>query len=109
MNNDSETITANEVNKYTYCPYQFYYDRLYGQRYIRLIRKDMLKNLGYDDTTKSNFKRGLDYHKNYKPDDAKKYPIFKLIVIVILIVLGIAFYEQLYLFIFNIYGFFGIS
>ncbi len=104
MNNNSDIITANEINKYTYCPYQFYYDRMYGQKHIRQIRKEMLEDLGYTDTTKSNFKRGLDYHKSYRVRDKNVYPIFKLIIIVILIVVGIAFYDQLYLFISNIYS-----
>ncbi len=102
MNNDSETLTANEINKYTYCPYQFYYDRKYGQKHIRVVRAAMLEELGYTDTTQSNFKRGLDYHKSYKTRERVAYPIFKLMVIVVLIVLGIAFYDQLYLLINNI-------
>ncbi len=104
MNNDSEVITANEINKYTYCPYQFYYERKYGQKHIRAVRKELLEDLGYDDVSKSNLKRGLDYHKTYRTNKGKGYPIFKLVVAVILIVLGIAFYEQLYIFISNIFS-----
>ncbi len=109
MNNSSETITANEINKYTYCPYQFYYERKYGQKHIRAVRKEMLEELGYDDTTKSNLKRGLDYHKNYKSNDGASYPIFKLIIIVLLIVVGIAFYEQLFIYFSAIFSIFNIS
>lgn len=108
MNNDSEEITANEINKFTYCPYQFYYERLYGQKYIRQERNAMLKELGYTDKTKSNLKRGIDYHKNYDSKNGKGYPIFTLIVIVIVIVIGFAYYEQFVLFFTNILRLFGI-
>ncbi len=94
MNNESTTITANEINKYTYCPYQFYYERVYGQKYIRAVRSEMLEELGYTDKTKSNLKKGLDYHKNYKTKNGLKYPIFKLMILVVLIVIGFAFYDE---------------
>ena len=28
---ERETISAHEINKYDYCPYQWYYERLYGR------------------------------------------------------------------------------
>ncbi len=107
MNNNSEEITANEINKFSYCPYQFYYERVYGQKYIKEVRKEMLEELGYTDSSKSNLKRGLDYHKNYKTNEGKNYPIFNLMILVILIVIGIAFYEYVLLFfnsVFNIFS-----
>ncbi len=111
MNNDSNKITANEINKFSYCPYQFYYERLYGRKHISQTRKEMLDGLGYkqDDKTMSNLKRGLDYHNNYKTSDKSSYPVFKLMILVILIVIGFAFYEQLYIYISNIIELFNVT
>ena len=32
MDNSSKTISAGEINKFVYCPYQWYYQRLYGNK-----------------------------------------------------------------------------
>ena len=38
---ERETISAHEINKYDYCPYQWYYERLYGRAELRRLY-DML-------------------------------------------------------------------
>lgn len=106
MDNDSDKITANEINKFSYCPYQFYYERVYGQKRIREIRSAILEEKGYTDKTKSKLRKGLDFHNNYNKNKTKKYPIFKLIVLVLLLVIGISFHDELLLFINTIFGFF---
>ncbi len=108
MDNDSEIISANEINKYTYCPYQFYYERLYGRKKISAIRKEMLEDLGYTDTSKSNLKRGLDYHNDYNTMPEKKYPVFLLIVFVIIMVIGVSIYDKLFILISNFFTMFNI-
>lgn len=104
MYNNSEKITANEINKFVYCPYQFYYERMYGKQEIRLIRANLLEEKGYTDKTKSKLRKGLDFHKNYKTGRTRVYPIFKMIILVILLVIGISFHDELLLFINNIFG-----
>lgn len=99
MNNDSIEITASEINKYTYCPYQFYYERLYGAKYIMAVRKDFLEEKGYTDSTMSNFVRGQKFHDEY--NEKRKYPLLKLLVIVLLIVIGISLYDRYSTNIFN--------
>ncbi len=108
MDNDSEIISASEINKYTYCPYQFYYERLHGRKKINAIRQEMLEELGYTDTSKSNLKRGLDYHNSYNTKPEAKYPVFLLIVFVIVLVIGVSVYDKLFIFISNIFTMFNI-
>lgn len=105
MNNNSDRITANEINKFSYCPYQFYYERLHGQKKIRQIRSKTLQKKGYKDKAKSNFKKGLDFHENYDTSQIRNYPVFKLIVLVIVLVIGISFYDQLFVLINYIFEF----
>lgn len=55
-------ISANEINRFTYCPYQWYYGRVYGQKalkekYMALERKSV--------PHEGNFKKGIKFHENY--------------------------------------------
>jgi len=65
MNNEQKAISANEINKYAYCPYQWYYERLYGAAHLRRLYKERNEKLGLNDSVFSNFKSGLDYHANF--------------------------------------------
>lgn len=40
-----ETLSAHELNKYTYCPYQWYYEKKYGRAELRRMRKEYLEEL----------------------------------------------------------------
>lgn len=63
---ERKTISAHEINKYTYCPYQWYYERLYGRKELRRLYKERNEALSLDDSLTANFNKGLDYHqKNY--------------------------------------------
>ncbi len=66
LNSDSKVISASEVNKFVYCPYQWYYERLYGTKQLRALYNERNKELGLDDPTMSNFNKGLKFHKEYK-------------------------------------------
>lgn len=55
-------ISANEINRFVYCPYQWYYGRVYGQKvlkekYLALEKKEA--------PYEGNFKRGLKFHEQY--------------------------------------------
>lgn len=63
--NDSEIISAGEVNRYTYCPYQWYYERLYGKKYISEKKKALNKTLGIKVNSKNKFTRGVRFHNRY--------------------------------------------
>lgn len=71
-------ISASEVNKFIYCPYQWYYEKIYGRKFI-LEQKNKNKKLKLKSTlnkkikTKSyldnNFLRGNKFHREFR----KKY------------------------------------
>ncbi|MDE6357504.1 MAG: PD-(D/E)XK nuclease family protein, partial [Eubacteriales bacterium] len=86
MYNDSEKISANEINKYSFCPYQWYYERLYGAKYIREKQIQRNEALDLKDKTLSNFNKGIKFHNYYR---LKRPFIFalKLIFVVILSIL----------------------
>ncbi|MDR2940878.1 MAG: PD-(D/E)XK nuclease family protein [Clostridiales bacterium] len=65
MKNERNSITPNEVNKYIYCPYQWYYERLYGRKEIYELRKERNKKFNLNDKTLSNFKKGTKFHEAY--------------------------------------------
>lgn len=75
LENDTKTITPSEINRFSYCPYQWYYERVYGRKELRRLLTERNKWLNYmgkkqapvkkpDYTNKSlsNFKRGTEYH-----------------------------------------------
>ncbi len=82
------TVTANEINKYCYCPYQWYYERLYGRKELRKLVAERNERLGITDSRLSNFASGLEYHSHVK---FRTVNIFKLIsvaaVVVVLILI----------------------
>lgn len=71
------TVTANEINKYCYCPYQWYYERLYGRKELRKLAAERNERLGIKDSRLSNFASGLEYHSNVK---FRTVNVFKLIL-----------------------------
>lgn len=54
-------ISAGEVNKYIYCPYQWYYLRIYGEKNIRSMYRDKRQVIN---VTKV-FKKGNDFHRRF--------------------------------------------
>lgn len=60
---ERKTISAHELNKYAYCPYQWYYERLYGRKELRRLYQERNQRLGLNDSVQSRFRRGEEYHK----------------------------------------------
>ena len=60
--NPSTRISANEINRFVYCPYAWYYQRYYGQKVLK-EKYRALKNK--NSQIESNFKKGLRFHKKY--------------------------------------------
>ena len=54
---ERETISAHEINKYDYCPYQWYYERVYGRKELRRFA------LHLEDSMSANFRKGEGYHQ----------------------------------------------
>lgn len=84
MKNSSEKISASEINRYCFCPYQWYYERLYGRTNLINLKKEKLKELGITDYSKSNLKRGIKFHNNflkiYKIKQTLKFLFYILIL-----------------------------
>lgn len=65
MYNNDEKISASEINKYCYCEYSWYYERLYGKKYIREKYKKRNEEIGFSYSTIDNFKKGIKFHDNF--------------------------------------------
>jgi len=92
MKNDSKSISANEINKFAYCPYQWYYERLYGAAHIRELYKKRNQQLGLSDVALSNFRKGQSFHADYEGIPAAGgffFKLFKLAAIIIIVIAGI--------------------
>jgi len=75
-----------------YCPYQWYYERMYGSIHLRALHKERNQKLGLNDTTYSNFKKGQEYHASYGLEDhpaGKGLKILRRIAIFIAIIAGL--------------------
>ncbi len=92
MHNDKTRISASEVNKFTYCPYQWYYTRKYGQRNLNQQYKDMGIRYSHKSPAENNFIRGNKFHKQYHENyekSLKTQPIqIAIIIFLVLIFLG---------------------
>ena len=85
------TVTANEINKYCYCPYQWYYERLYGRKELRKLASERNERLGITDSRLSNFASGLEYHSHIK---FRTVNVFKLILILAVFVVLILIFMK---------------
>lgn len=63
-----ETLSPHELNKYSYCPHQWYYEKVYGSKELRRMRKLYLEERDTTiDIMQSNFVRGEQFHqKKYR-------------------------------------------
>lgn len=87
MKKEDKVISPNEMNKFTYCNYQWYYEKKYGTKTLRELVKQRNEALGLDNQTYSNFKRGLDYHSRYHRLYKLKQLMSRLLLIVLLILI----------------------
>ncbi|NLI89660.1 MAG: PD-(D/E)XK nuclease family protein [Epulopiscium sp.] len=76
MHNNSTRISANEINRYVYCNYQWYYRRVYGDAKLTKFKKEHNKALGIKRDARTHaFIKGNRFHKRYH----RWYKIKKLI------------------------------
>lgn len=63
LQRDDPKLSPSELNRYTYCPYQWYYERRYGRK--ELTKQAKIRNEKYHlkDTTFSHFHKGVAYHR----------------------------------------------
>ena len=60
---ERKTISAHELNKYAYCPYQWYYERLYGRKELRRRYQERNERLHLENHLQSRFVEGEAYHR----------------------------------------------
>lgn len=73
-------ISANDINKFTYCPYQWYYEQVYGTAALREIRREALKESGLSDGTESLMSKGLRFHEQAIP---RRTNLAKIIIVIL--------------------------
>lgn len=83
--NSKRRISANEINKFTYCPYQWYYERLYGMKELRRLKRERNEALGVTDQTKDYFLRGSLYHDRYYENILRKKMLLKVCLVFLLV------------------------
>ena len=60
---ERKTLSAHEISKYDYCPYQWYYERLYGRKELRRLYVERNERLKLEDSLASQFLKGEKYHR----------------------------------------------
>jgi hypothetical protein len=81
MKNSSKKIAANEINRFIYCPYQWYYARYYGSKELNRSYKALdLQPSEHE----SHFIKGQRLHHSYY----KHYRLKRALQVILLIVLA---------------------
>ena len=78
---ERKTLSAHEISKYDYCPYQWYYERLYGRKELRRLYVERNARLNLEDSLASEFRKGEKYHRRSYLLLKFKRMLWKLIVI----------------------------
>ena len=78
---DRKTLSAHEISKFDYCPYQWYYERLYGRKELRRLYTERNERLRLEDSLASEFRKGEKYHRRSYLFLKWKRRFWKLIVI----------------------------
>lgn len=78
---ERKTLSAHEISKYDYCPYQWYYERLYGRKELRRLYVERNKRLHLEDSLASEFRKGEKYHRRSYLILKFKRMLWKLLVI----------------------------
>ncbi|MBQ7084016.1 MAG: hypothetical protein IKA89_07025 [Anaerotignum sp.] len=78
---ERKTLSAHEISKYDYCPYQWYYERLYGRKELRRLYVERNTRLNLEDSLASEFRKGEKYHRRSYRMLKFRRMLWKLIVI----------------------------
>ncbi|MFI3175300.1 MAG: hypothetical protein R3Y53_08935 [Bacillota bacterium] len=84
-----KAISASEINRFAYCPYQWYYERIYGKKELLRLRRERLDALGVKPSGNNRLKEGIRYHdKHYvrmQRQDFLQKVLFFIVVIGIMV------------------------
>ncbi|MDA3731452.1 hypothetical protein PBV87_08175 [Niameybacter massiliensis] len=86
MKKSSTRISANELNRFMYCPNQWYYKRVYGAKSLTQMYEAL--DIEHSEHTE-HFTKGMKHHTSYH----FRYRIMKVIRIIILIGLLILIFK----------------
>ena len=78
---ERKTLSAHEISKFDYCPYQWYYERLYGRKELRRLYVERNTRLNLEDSLASEFRKGEKYHRRSYLLLKFRRMLWKLIVI----------------------------
>ncbi len=84
VENDKNTISANEINKFSYCPYQWYYERYYGRKELRLLAKQRNEDLGLTDFRQERLLEGNKRHAMVHQSYKWRMAVIKLMLIAVI-------------------------
>lgn len=82
-------FSANEINKFTYCPYQWYYEKVYTSRVLNEKRQIALQEHKLVDHTNHHFIKGQQHHKNFSIQLSRLWIVFLLCALLIFILYSI--------------------
>jgi len=63
LQREDPKLSPSELNRYIYCSYQWYYERLYGRKELAKLAKERNEKYHLKDTTFSHFSKGSAYHE----------------------------------------------
>ena len=86
MDKDRQTISATELSKFEYCPYQWYYERLYGRNELRRLEKERNERLGLEDFRKERMEQGVNYHRSIYESKRRARRVVMLIMFIAVII-----------------------
>lgn len=74
-------ISANEINRFIYCPYQWYYKKTYGNKELTQQYKALTRPTSQHE---HYFVKGMKHHSTYHRRYTLKKDIMIIVVIIVL-------------------------
>ncbi len=90
---DKEYISATDFNKYVYCNYSFYYEKKYGAKELRRLKKEYNDKNGFTNKN-DNFGKGREFHDNYY-DRMRLKVLARVVMVILMIFFGLYLYSIL--------------
>lgn len=83
MDKDRYIISATELSKFEYSPYQWYYERVYGRNELRKLAKERNERLGIKNDGQGRLTDGVKYHeKFYKRSIRRRKAVIIALIII---------------------------
>jgi hypothetical protein len=79
-NTRTRQYSASEVNRFCYCPMQWYYTRVHGAAALRQMKKELNAEMGWDTSGETAFDKGRDFHRRYTGRYARRLFLRRLLI-----------------------------